>query len=218
MIKIDGKIVGAIVILGFVAGAVAVDTAVKKTMVVKTDAKKVAPKNTSFKTVQTDLKIRVIDLGDAMRTSKEGQEVKNDIVAKEQSARKQIEDKQNEFSQKVAEFESKRTTLSQQALDKEQGKLVELKSDYDALVKKKEQEFQLLNQQVTGRLADKVGKAVEEVAKEEKYDVVIDKMTGSVVYASGDSVCTNKVVEVMDKHYNLQVASVKGTKKATVTA
>ena len=176
-----------------------------------------APKQESVKAIKADLKIRYINLGDAMRSSAEGTIVAKELENLERESRGAIEEKQKELTQLAAEFQGKQSTLGRDAIAKEQTKLVNLESDYKALAQKKEQEFKLANQQATGRLAGQVSDAVQDYAKQEGLDAVVDKMTGAVLYTSDKAECTNKIVEIMDTKYNTKFAAAKIDKNPATT-
>jgi outer membrane protein len=167
---------------------------------------------------KADLKIRFIDTFDAMRSSKEGQEVSKELENKRKELAKNIEAEEKKVAQAMTEYRGKASTLSDVARNKEEQKLTKMKRDYEAMVQGSEEELKLVMQQKTEMLAKEVDKAVTQIAKAEGLDAVVDRMSGRVIYASQKGDFTEKITREMNKQYEVKLASSKGAKASTTVA
>ena len=168
---------------------------------------------------QGDLKVRYIDVFGAMRECKEGMQeteklegVRKDLASNIQNEGKKLETAMNKFK-------TESSTLNDTARSKKEQELTKMKRDYDNIVQGSEEQMKLVMQQVTEQLAKEVEQGVIEIAKLEKLDAVVDRVTGRVVYTSERSDYTTKIVKVMNKNYDYKLANNgKGVKAPTTVA
>lgn len=148
-----------------------------------------------------DVKIRFIDTFAAMRESTEGAKVAETIEKKREGIAKQLEADGKKLEAADKEVRAKMSTLSKEAINKEEARLTKMKRDLENKVRDGEETLKLDMQQATENLAHKVEKAVDAYAKTEKPDAIIDKTTGRVVYTSGKADITDVIKKQMDADY-----------------
>ncbi len=166
---------------------------------------------------KSDLKIRFMDTFEAMRVSKEGVKVSQELEEKRKELAKKIETEEKRMAQSMTEYRAQASSLSDTARNKKELELTNMKRDYEAMVQKYEEELKLVMQQKTELLAKEVDKAVTRIAKEEALDAVVDRMTGRVIYASQKGDYTDKVAREMNKQYEVKLAEAKGVKSGSTT-
>lgn len=165
----------------------------------------------------SDIKIRFIDTFAAMRESTEGIKVADSIEKKREGIAKQLEADGKKLEAKDKEVRAKMSTMSKEALNKEEATMTKMKRDLENKVRDGEETLKLDMQQATENLAHKVEKAVDAYAKIEKPDAIIDKTTGRVVYTSGKADITDLIKTQMNSDYAAACAKPKvGGTAATV--
>jgi Skp family chaperone for outer membrane proteins len=148
-----------------------------------------------------DLKIRFIDTFAAMRESTEGTKVADTIEKKREGIAKQLDADGKKLEAADKEVRAKMSTMSKEAINKEEARLTKMQRDLKAKVDDGQETLKLDMQQATERLAHEVEKAVDVYAKAEKPDAIIDKTTGRVVYTSGKADITDIIKKQMDANY-----------------
>jgi len=149
----------------------------------------------------TELKIRFIDTFAAMRESTEGVKIAETIEKQRESIAKQLEADGKKLEVKDKEVRAKMSTMSKEALNKEEATMTKMKRDLENKVRDGEETLKLAMQQATESLAHKVEKAVDAYAKTEQPDAIIDKTTGRVVYTSGKADITDLIKDNMNTEY-----------------
>jgi Skp family chaperone for outer membrane proteins len=88
--------------------------------------------------------------------------------------------------------------LSESARDKKQQDMVKMNRDYENKLKEYDEQLKLSMQQITDRLSRDVEAAVGKYAQTASIDVVVDSISGRVVYVSERAQCTNSIINIMD--------------------
>jgi len=166
--------------------------------------------------LKTDLKVRYIDTFTAMRSSEAGkvEAEKLEMTAKEKTTK--VQTKGQQVAKQVKEYEAKAPTMTEQARNEEEQKLVAAKRDYEHERQAAEEDMKMASQRATETLLKDLEEAVQEIAQAEKLDAVIDGATGKVIYASEKADYTAKVVSNMNKKHEIKLAK-SGTKKPEAT-
>jgi outer membrane protein len=187
-----------------------------------------APKDNAPKTINTlmtdhpgkmNLKIRFVESFDTMRQCEQGTECGKDLEKIREQLSKGIQEDEQKLTRDMTEFQSKASTLSAAAREKEEKRLRKMKTDYDTKLQESEYEMKLAMQKRTEELAQDMEKAVIEVAKREKFDAVVDTVTGRVLYVDPTLNITDSVVKEMNTVHHKKLAAAKQVKAdATVAA
>lgn len=164
-----------------------------------------------------DLKIRFIDTFAAMRESNEGAKVAETIEKKREGIAKQLDADGKKLEAKDKEVRAKMSTMSKEALNKEEAVVTKMQRDLKAKVDDGQETLKLDMQQATENLAHKVEKAVDAYVKIEKPDAIIDKTTGRVVYTSGKADITDVIKKQMDADYAASKPKTAATAGAKTT-
>jgi Skp family chaperone for outer membrane proteins len=157
-----------------------------------------------------EFKIRILDTFDAMRSSQEGAKVADKIEAQRAQIAKDLEADGKKLEAANKEVEAKLSTMSKAARDKEEMRLTKMKRDLENKVHDGEETLKFSMQKATEDLAVKVESAVNDYAKVEKPDIIIDKSTGRVIYASGKADITELIKNEMNKKYTAVQSKVGG--------
>jgi outer membrane protein len=165
-----------------------------------------------------ELVVRWVNEMEAMQASQQGKEVAKDLEAKRQKKTTEFMNKESAFKQAQADYKNKAATMTVQARNAEEARIVAMQDELAAMAKSFENELKLAMQQATEMLSIEVEKAVESIAKREGYDVVIGLYTGRTIYASPKAMITSDLVKAMDKTYVASKKPAAPAKSATATA
>jgi len=156
--------------------------------------------------LSTNIEIRFIDSFEVMGSCKEGIRARHDLEEKREVLGKEIQREEQKITQTMSEYKGKSSMLSDSAREKEEKKLMSMEREYKNKVQDSELDLKTDMEKKTQNLARNVDKAVKEVAKEEKLDVVVDKPTGRVIYVDERLDFTVQVKGEMNKQYEIKLA------------
>ncbi len=162
---------------------------------------------------KVDLTIRFVDSFDAMRACHAGKEAQKSLEKTRGVLTKDIQKEEQKIALSVKEFQSKSTTISDMAREKEEKVLRKMEVDYKSKVQESEYEMKLAMQKSTEELTQDLEEAVKVVAERDKLDAVVDTMTGRVLYASNKVNVTNNIISQMDTGRKLQLTQNKNVSK-----
>jgi len=167
------------------------------------------------KNITVDAAIAFVDSYAIMGECQEGQKARKDIENKRDLATQEIQDESKQFEKAKNDYIAKSTTMTDSAREKEEKKLMKMERDIKNLVAEKEEELKLDMQIATELLAHGLEDGVAKLAKNEKLDVVFDKMTGRAIYVSDKFNFTDKAIKEVNKNYEVKLA--QNSKQAEVT-
>lgn len=165
--------------------------------------------------VKKNLNVAYVDSLNAMRDSKAGQIVTADLEAKRKKMAEELQKCERQFAQEFKEFQEKVSTMSEDAREREQKRLAKLERDFKIKAQEFEEELKLEMQKATEKLSKELDDAVYEYARAANLDVVIDRVTGRVIYSAADQEPTQQVVSIMNKNHDNRVA-LEGKKSTSV--
>ncbi|MCX5922386.1 MAG: OmpH family outer membrane protein [Candidatus Dependentiae bacterium] len=198
-------IIGGVSVINAKTGEVAMPTTTK------------AELNTAVDVTRADLKVRVVDVSSAMQASEEGQDFAKKVEPRRQQLAQDIEAKGKAYEDAMTKLKSQASTMNEAALAKKKQELVKMERDYKDTLENSEGEMKLVIQQGTGIMIEGLSSSVEQLAKKEGLDLVVDKNSGQIVYSSGKADITAQVVKEMNKHYSSKLARNDKTASSVLT-
>ena len=159
--------------------------------------------------LSTNIEIRFIDSFEVMGGCNEGVKARQDLEVKREVLSKDLQKEERKITQTMSEYKGKSSMLSDAARDNEEKKLVRMEREYKNKIQESEEDLKIDMQKKTENLARNVDKAVIKVAKEEKLDAVVDKVTGRVIYVDEKFDFTAQVKNEMNKQYDIKLAQNK---------
>ncbi|MBN2379170.1 OmpH family outer membrane protein [candidate division WOR-3 bacterium] len=121
----------------------------------------------------------------------------------------------NEYNKANKEFETQQPMLSEEALRARQQELDEMRRQYENFAQDiwgEGGKVEKKHKELFSPVMEKVNKVIEEIAGDEKYDIVLDASAGDVLYVNVEKDLTNSVIEELNREY----ASVKTALKTKV--
>jgi len=167
-------------------------------------------------------KIRVINTGAVLEGSTIGKEKMEMLEAKRRDTIAKLETEQKKVVAKEEEIKAKGSAISQAAREKLDGELTvaqaELRQKYETANAAWQEEARKETAELKGMLDECVKKVADAACTKEQCDelVVLDQLTGSVLYATPKTELTADAVKEMDKKHRKTAAA--RTTPATMTA
>jgi outer membrane protein len=146
-----------------------------------------------------EMKFGYIDLQKAIQDTKAGKKAKADMEKDIEKKKKELQDKEKDLQKMTQDFEKKSMVLSEDIRQKKQMELQQEIMKYRENVGKTQMELQGKERDLTAPILEKMKKAIEKVAKEEKVSLVLEKAEHSVVWADKELDLTDKVVQTFEK-------------------
>ncbi len=143
-------------------------------------------------------KIGYVNLQKALNEVDEGKKAKAKLKKDFDKKQKKLDQAQKELQDLKASIESQGMMLSEDAKMQKarefQQKMGELQQTYMTL----QQELATAEAKATKSIFDKMGKLIEEIAKEKKYDLVLESTESAILFAKDDMDLTAELI----KRYN----------------
>lgn len=117
----------------------------------------------------------------------------------EQRAMKELQETQQKLQQDYQKLQEEKASMAPTAFKFEENRLMKKSQEFQERQQELDQQVQILSQELNEPILDRVQKAIEIVAKQEKVDYVIDE--AALLYGNGKNI-TNKVIKEVMKMEN----------------
>lgn len=139
-----------------------------------------------------ETKLATVDFQRALNESEEGKKAKSTLEGSFEATRLKLESAKAEVERLQKEFEANQMMLSAEALEANQNELQTKMLEFQQMVVGNQQEMALLEQEMTGKILQKLYAVAQSVGAEDGYNLIIE--SSAVVYANGVVDLTDKVV------------------------
>lgn len=139
--------------------------------------------------------IAIVDTTRAAANSSEGRQAEKVLTDLQEKKRSEFQPKQDELKRKAEELESQRFVLSEEALQERQFDLVKMRNDLERQLDAAKEEFEIEQRKLMQPILKRIQSVVNEVAKDEGYDLVIEKTSPGVLFFSDGLDITDQVIE-----------------------
>lgn len=167
--------------------------------------------------ITVDAKVRCVHMFTAMGEADPGKIERKNLEQKTEFAKQELQEEAKALQKASSEYMSKATTMSEKARENEEKRLMKLDREAKAHAAEKNEEINLEMQIATETLAKGVEEAVIQIAKEDNVDLVFDTM-GRIIYVSDAFDITNKVIDRVNKNYEIVLAQNKQAESAVRVA
>jgi outer membrane protein len=145
-----------------------------------------------------EAKIGVVDMQKAIQSTAAGKKAKAELEGEFNKKKKELEKKEADLKKMGEDLERKKSVLSEEVLSKKQAEFQEEMMKYRDTVGKSQLEIQKKERDLTAPILDKMKKAIEKVAKEKGYSMVLEN-SQMVLFSTADSDLTDEVVKSYEK-------------------
>ena len=125
----------------------------------------------------------------------EAQDASKKLEGLKKEAMEAIDTLQREVQTKLTDYQQKESLMTDDAKKKAQKELYDLDARLKELTQKKSDELKKENETLMKPIVEKMNTAIESVAKEEGFSVILDKNV--ILYGDQQINITNKVLDIM---------------------
>jgi len=149
---------------------------------------------------QAEQKIAFFDLEKVLSTSQWGKSVQEKLKKEESQIRSQLQAKQEELSKMRDEIQSQsKGKMSEEAKKQKMKEFEEKRQEGEKFLFESNKKLQDMSEQLMKPLIDKILEIVKDIAKKEKYDIVIEARRGGIIYGDDKYDLTQKIIQELDK-------------------
>ena len=146
-----------------------------------------------------DAKFGVVDFQQILQDSKSGQEIQNKIKLGGETLKSELQAKQAEIKELQEQYKREALILtSEQKAQKERELRAEV-NEYRILQNQHAQEFNKLKAELINDVRKKIVAFAEKIGKSRGYLLIIEKQSGTILYAKDSLEITDQVMEEIDK-------------------
>lgn len=153
----------------------------------------------SFGASAAELKIGYVDLQKALQDTSAGKKAKAELEVEFKKKKKALEAKEADLKTKREDIQKKKDLLSEVALQQKAAEFQQEMLKYRDQLQKSQLEIQKRERELTAPLINALGKVIDEIAKKEGYDMILEKSQQGIVWAKEDMDLTAKVVQTFEK-------------------
>lgn len=144
-----------------------------------------------------DMKLGYIDMNKALQETSAGKKAKAELEKEFKAKRDELSKKQSDLKKMGEDFEKKRGVLSDEVKAKKQAELQQEMMKWQEAAGQAQVTMQAKEQEALKPIFEKMQKAIERVAKEQGYTMILEK-SQSVVYGTPDQDVTAQVIKTFD--------------------
>jgi outer membrane protein len=145
------------------------------------------------------LKIGVIDLDQAITSTNEGREAREEFDRKKRKAESQLFPLMESYQELMKEFDSKKFVLSDDARFQKQLDMAELQNQIENKRKEVQGQLQVDRERLIGPLRTKLIKTVEAVGRDEGFSLILHRGSPGIMYAKETLDVTDLIIERFNK-------------------
>jgi len=144
-------------------------------------------------------KIGIVDFKQFMETSTVGKSIQKEIKEKGEQLNAELEKLQAVLKELQEKYKQEAPLWTQeQKREKERSFGIRI-NDFNKLKRKNENEFNEFKAKKINEAKENVLEYAKEIAQKEGYDLIIEKQTGSILYAGGSLNITEDLIREIDK-------------------
>ena len=140
-----------------------------------------------------DFKVGVVDSTDILTKSPEGKRLQDTLKRKSAELGKTLQRQEKEITRAMENFRKQAGVMKEEAKKKRQQELTKRASDFQRRVQDADKQMGVLEQKEMQPLLKKLERAVNDVAQENKLDMVLDKRRSGLLYIKPTLDITEKV-------------------------
>jgi outer membrane protein len=163
-------------------------------------------------TAYAEMRIAVVDTQRAMMETEDGLRMQANLKKYFESKQRDLNEKQQQLEAERADIEKQKGVLSQDALQRRADEWQQAAMALQQSVVQFNQELQAKQSEQTKPIYEKVMGLIDRLAKQEGYDMVVDRQ--AVPYVRGDLEVTDRIITM----YNSGAAPSPGAAPATAPA
>lgn len=146
-----------------------------------------------------DLKIGYVDMAKAIQETSAGKKAKKDLEKEFNAKKAELQKKESDLKKMNDDLEKKSAALSEEARNKKAQEIQQEVIKFQREVGESQLAIQNKERGLTKPIVEKLQEAVEKVAKEGSYTMILEKNEQSVMWAKKEVDITDAVVKEFEK-------------------
>ena len=143
-------------------------------------------------------KIAYIDIQEVLLNSRAGLEAKGTLAKESEEKKKILEEKDRELKKLKEDLDRKGSALSAEVRSRKGAELARKQDEFKELLSKMEMELQRKDYELTQTILKGLEGIIENLGKRGKYDLILEKNEGTVLYAPKDYDITDQLIKLYD--------------------
>jgi Skp family chaperone for outer membrane proteins len=144
------------------------------------------------------IKIGVVDIEQALASSDDGKRAIEEIQRKRSSAQGTVEPMVDRYKSLEEDIKSKRSVLSDEALNEKVLDLAKQRAEVEAKLKQVDADLQVDSERIVGPLRKKLVEVVQGVGKDQGYTMIFARGAGGMIYNREAIDITDLVVQKLN--------------------
>ena len=157
--------------------------------------------------LSAQLKIGYVDMQMALQKTSAGKAAKGQLEKELTAKKKSLEKKKSDLEKQRDDLQKKRDLLSPAALQQKAGEFQQEMLKYREEMAKGQLDIQKKERELTAPIFKNLSTVINDIAKEQKYDMILEKSQQGIVWAKKNMDLTSVVISRFEKKYG------KGKKK-----
>ncbi|MCX8031246.1 MAG: OmpH family outer membrane protein [Thermodesulfovibrionales bacterium] len=145
------------------------------------------------------IKVAIVDLFKTINESEMGKKAKSDLEGLIKTKQASIEEKGKKIEALKSEIEKQSTVISPEAKKTKEEEMEKLVRDYQRIVSDSQAEVKKKEAELTGEILKQAREAINKIAQEGGYSLVLEKADGVVLYFSSSLDITDKVIKRLNE-------------------
>lgn len=146
-----------------------------------------------------DMKIGVVDLEQALSSTAEGREAREELERKQREAQESVRPLIERYEGLQEEIKGKKFVLSEEALYQKQLDLLELRNEIESQMKELEGRLKVDQERVVGPLRKRLVGIVKTIGREQGFSIIVERGTPGLLYSREALDVTEQVIESFDQ-------------------
>jgi outer membrane protein len=144
-------------------------------------------------------KIGIVDLSRAVNESEQGKKAKAELEVVVKKKQEALDEKGKALEKLKAEIEKQGSVMSAEARKHKEDDLDRLTREYQRGLTDSQTEVRKKESELTGNIVKELRRIINDVANEEKYDLVLDNNPALVAYVNKGIDITDEVIKKLDE-------------------
>jgi outer membrane protein len=148
----------------------------------------------SLGATDSGMKIGIVDLDQAVSSTKEGKAAREELERKSREAESSLQPMIERYQEMAKEFESKQFVLSDDARFQKQLDLKELRDEIENKQKQLQGQLEVARERLVNPLRTKLGSIVEDLGRDDGFSLIMMRNTPGLIYTREALDITDKVI------------------------
>lgn len=148
-----------------------------------------------------ELKIGYVDLQVALQSTSAGKTAKAELERDLKKKKDDLEKQKNDLEKQRDDIEKKKDLLSEVALQQKAAEFQQQMLKYREEMAKGQMEIQKKERELTAPIFEQLSDVISQLAKDQSYDMILEKSQQGIVWAKKDMDLTEEVISRFEKKY-----------------